>query len=89
MIEIERRLSYFSFQRIGNNPHRRRVATSHILFMVVQCRSPIAVGRGVVLFYLLKLFLPDFAAATGGGERRQHPLKKVYKYLIALCKESY
>jgi hypothetical protein len=36
--------------------------------MVWQYPSPISVGKGRGAFHLLKLFLPAFAAATGGGE---------------------
>ncbi len=39
-------------------------------------RSPIAVGKEAV-YYMLKLFLPAFAVATG-GRGRQHP-KEVIK----------
>ncbi len=31
-------------------------------------------GKGV--FYLLKLFIPAFAAATGGGRERKHPMQR-------------
>jgi hypothetical protein len=39
-------------------------AFRHIVDMVWPYRSPIPVGRGGGLFYLLQLFIPAFAALT-------------------------
>ncbi len=60
----------------GRSSHRRNVASSHILLSIwfdyIAGLSQFG-GRGP--FYILKLFLPAFAAVTGGrGEGGEHPV---------------
>jgi hypothetical protein len=63
MIDLEGPLVSSAICLLGYFTSAQKGATSHLLDMVWLYRSPILVG----VFYLLKLFLPAFAARSGGG----------------------
>jgi hypothetical protein len=80
------KLVQHSVQR--GSSHRCYVASSKKFNMVWQYRSPIAVGREGV-FLLPKLFLPAFAAATGGEGGRQQAVGIANNYIANRKKAAF